>query len=95
MLLRLNSPAILHVNGNHFIVFLHNDSGRLVFFDNELGLFDITHERFKKRYAWSGNALVLGNVPSNLTLIINSYYTTFIIFLMILISILVRKFGWI
>lgn len=93
MLLRLNSPAILHVNGNHFIVFLQYDSGRLVFFDNEIGHFDITPERFKKRYAWSGNAFVLGHVPSNLTWIIGSYHTTFILFLMIVISIFIQKFG--
>jgi ABC-type bacteriocin/lantibiotic exporter with double-glycine peptidase domain len=93
MLLRLNSPAILHVNGNHFIVFIQNDSGRFVFFDNEIGLFDITPDRFKKRYAWSGDVLIVGKVPSKLTWIISSYYPTYIIFLLIVVSFFTRKFG--
>lgn len=62
---RWQAPAVLHVNGSHFIALAGTtDAGRLVLFDNAFGLVECDHEWFAARYKWAGEALVLGPVPS-------------------------------
>src|SRR5262249_35131807 len=56
-------PAVLHVNGNHYIALVGQEEGRFVVFDNNIGLFDCSAEWFQKRYSWDGVALVVGNPP--------------------------------
>jgi len=63
-LARSGVPAVLHVNGDHFVSLLGEESGRLVLFDNRIGLFDCTHAWFWEHYAWDGSALVFGDMPS-------------------------------
>ncbi|HVC95828.1 MAG TPA: cysteine peptidase family C39 domain-containing protein [Pirellulales bacterium] len=62
-LLRWGQPAVLHVNGDHFIAMLGEDSGRLVIFDNSIGLIDCAPWWFDQQYGWDGVALVIGRVP--------------------------------
>lgn len=64
-LMRSGSPAVLHVDGDHFIAVLGEESGRMVVFDNRIGLFDCTRDWFRDHYEWGGASLVLGNLPSN------------------------------
>ena len=52
------APAILHVNGNHYIVLAGVDGDRLVVFDNRIGLFDCTQDWFNRTYNWEGEAIV-------------------------------------
>jgi hypothetical protein len=58
-LAELGCPAILHVNGNHFIVFLEDRDGRLLIFDDLVGLFDCSHEWFDQVYNWPGECLLI------------------------------------
>jgi ABC-type bacteriocin/lantibiotic exporter with double-glycine peptidase domain len=63
---RLNwcsNPMVLHVNDTHFISFLGWDQGRLLLFDNQIGLFDCTPGWFTAHYRWDGAAIVVG-MPS-------------------------------
>lgn len=53
----VGAPAILHVNGNHFVVYLGHEKDRMVLFDNTIGLLDCNSEWFWRRYQWSGVAL--------------------------------------
>ncbi len=61
---RWNLPAILHVNGSHYVALTGRDEGRLVVFDNNYGLLDCSPEWFQKNYRWDGIALVVGHPPS-------------------------------
>jgi hypothetical protein len=56
-------PAVLHVNTSHFIAYLYSDAGRLVIYDNAIGLLDCDPAWFNKKYKWKGVALVVGGVP--------------------------------
>jgi hypothetical protein len=60
-LLRMNTPAILHVNRSHFIAFLTTCGERLVLFDTAIGLFDCTEPWFARSYEWEGAALLVDN----------------------------------
>lgn len=60
---RWHLPAILHVNGNHYIVLTGWDKGRLVVFDNNYGLADCSPKWFQEHYRWDGIALVVGHPP--------------------------------
>lgn len=62
-LLKWNNPSILHVSGSHFVLFLGVQEGRMLFFDNGVGLIDCTVERFKSKSEWDGVAVVLGSPP--------------------------------
>ena len=62
-LLRWGRPAVLHVNGDHFIGMLGQEGGRLVVFDNSIGLIDCTRSWFDQQYRWDGVALVIGRPP--------------------------------
>ncbi len=57
---RYDVPMILHVQGNHFLALLGVEDGRLVLFDNRVGLLDCTPEWFSKKYRWDGIALAVG-----------------------------------
>ena len=61
---RWRLPAVLHVNGNHYIALLGEEDGRLVVFDNNIGLFDCSTQWFENRYRWDGVAIVVGDPPS-------------------------------
>lgn len=64
-LCRWQSPAIMYINANHFVGFLGTtDDGRLLVFDNSVGLIECTIEWFNRRYPWGGEVLVLGRAPS-------------------------------
>jgi hypothetical protein len=56
----LGVPAVLHVNGNHFIAFVRFEQDRVLLFDNRFGLFDCTPEWFDKHYTWRGDCLLIG-----------------------------------
>lgn len=62
------NPTVLHVNSNHFVVLLGSEDGRLVLFDNGVGLFDCTPDYFLARYKWEGVALVFGPLPPSILL---------------------------
>jgi hypothetical protein len=51
-------PAILHVNENHFIAFLDDRDGRLLLFDNGVGLFECAPDSFAEKYNWNGACLI-------------------------------------
>jgi ABC-type bacteriocin/lantibiotic exporter with double-glycine peptidase domain len=58
----LQKPAILHVDGSHFIAVLRFTDGHLVVFDNTIGLFECTPAWFHSHYQWNGLALVFGEL---------------------------------
>ncbi len=60
----LGGPSILHVNDNHFIVFVARIGERIIMFDNTIGLFDCPKSWFEKSYRWTGDAIVFGEIPS-------------------------------
>jgi Peptidase C39 family len=61
---RWQRPAVLHVNDSHYIGYVGTtDDGRLLLFDNSVGLLDCTPEWFARRYRWGGDSLVLGAMP--------------------------------
>ncbi|MBX9622907.1 MAG: hypothetical protein K2X82_03750 [Gemmataceae bacterium] len=62
-LCRWGRPAILHVNGNHFVTLVGRDRDRLVVFDNNVGLFVCTEAYFGRAYRWDGAALLVGGRP--------------------------------
>ena len=64
-----SSPMLLHVNDDHFISFFGWDEGRLLLFDNQIGLFDCTLEWFDTHYRWDGAALLVGT-PSPAVLLL-------------------------
>jgi ABC-type bacteriocin/lantibiotic exporter with double-glycine peptidase domain len=74
-------PAILHLNGSHYIAYLYTDGNRLVFYDNAFGLFDCDPAWFSEKYRWDGVALVVGGVPSLPLRMTSSPATIFILFL--------------
>ncbi|MBY0231888.1 MAG: hypothetical protein K2W96_21610 [Gemmataceae bacterium] len=62
---RWRLPAVLHVDGRHFIGYVGTtDEGRLLLFDNGAGLIDCDPAWFAERYRWRGDCLVVGDVPS-------------------------------
>jgi len=62
---RWRTPAILFVNDGHFVGFVGtSESGRLLLFDNAIGLVECTPEWFAARYRWRGESLLLGPAPS-------------------------------
>ncbi len=63
---RYDVPMVLHVNGNHFLALLGTEEGRLVLFDNRVGLLDCTPEWFSQRYRWDGIALAVGTPSPSL-----------------------------
>lgn len=54
-------PAVLLVNGDHFVTLVGTDEDRLLLFDNAYGLADCTPEWFAQRYRWDGVAIVHGS----------------------------------
>jgi ABC-type bacteriocin/lantibiotic exporter with double-glycine peptidase domain len=89
-LIRWNIPAILHVDENHFIVFLGMDHQRMLFFDNGIGYYDSTPEWFKKHYQWNNTALLLKKPPSAFQILFNSVFLS-AIFVVLIGIILLRK----
>lgn len=49
----LPTPAILHVNNDHYIVLLSNED-KVTLFDNSIGVFTCTAADFSKIYKWEG-----------------------------------------
>jgi hypothetical protein len=66
------APAVLHVDGNHYIAYMGHEAGRVHVFDNSIGDYDCSPEYFKKRYRWPGLALVVGGVPWSWSRILRS-----------------------
>ena len=56
----VSNPLILHVSDNHFIAFLGMENGRLLLFDNGIGLFECSTDWFNDHYEWRATALVIG-----------------------------------
>ncbi len=54
------NPAVLHVRGAHYITYLGSEDGRLLIFDNSVGLIDCTRDWFAAAYTWDGIAVVVG-----------------------------------
>lgn len=57
------APAILHVNDSHFVVVVRSVGGRVLLFDNTVGLLDCPRGWFQRRYSWRCEALVLCEAP--------------------------------
>lgn len=55
--------SILHVQGQHFILFLGVEDRRVVLFDNGVGVIDCTPELFNRYYQGEGTAILLGPPP--------------------------------
>jgi prepilin-type processing-associated H-X9-DG protein len=53
-------PAILHVQGDHFLAFFGVSNGKVTFFDNTTGLVSGDIDWFTKQFRWQGTAVVLG-----------------------------------
>jgi hypothetical protein len=69
-----NQPAVLHVNGKHFISFLGGRDGRMWIFDNSAGLYDCDRAWFDGFYKFDGTTLVLGAIPQPWFLWLSSQY---------------------
>ncbi|MDR1382534.1 MAG: hypothetical protein LBJ67_01605 [Planctomycetaceae bacterium] len=80
-LIKWNIPAILHVDDDHFIVFLGMDRQRMLVFDNGVGYYDSTPEWFEKHYQWNNTALLLQKPPSIFQMFVNSYFLSIILVL--------------
>jgi len=65
---RWGNYAILHVQGGHFVTFLGIENGRIILFDNSVGVIDCTQEWFEKHYAGDGTAILLGPPPPEIVL---------------------------
>ncbi len=63
-----DNRMVLHVQGRHFITLTGTEEGRLIVFDNSVGLIDCTPEWFAEHYRWNGVALVLGPPPPSVAL---------------------------
>jgi ABC-type bacteriocin/lantibiotic exporter with double-glycine peptidase domain len=82
-LMKWNIPAILHVDDDHFIVFLGMENQRVLVFDNGIGYYDATPEWFEKHYQWSHTALLLKKPPAIIYVLFDS------VFLSVMLGILV------
>src|SRR5438132_6235502 len=61
-LLSCDNCMILHVNEDHFVAFLGTVEGRLLLFDNGIGLFECAQDHFRSRYKWDGDGLIVGRL---------------------------------
>lgn len=57
---RLPLPAICHVNDTHYIAVLSVKAGRVVAFDNAVGLFDCSQVKFDAAYHQQGPVVAFG-----------------------------------
>jgi prepilin-type N-terminal cleavage/methylation domain-containing protein/prepilin-type processing-associated H-X9-DG protein len=62
-LIAWNEPAILHVDGQHYVAFLGLDGSRLRLFDSRAGVLTCPTDRFSDYYDWDGLALVFAAPP--------------------------------
>ncbi len=83
-LLSRNKPAILHVNGDHFIVFLHIENSRLVLFDSEIGLYDCSSQWFSRHYLWEGTVLVARPYTTLAGLVTSGGFSVFLLLIIII-----------
>jgi ABC-type bacteriocin/lantibiotic exporter with double-glycine peptidase domain len=88
-LTKWNIPAILHVDDDHFIVFLGMDRQRMLIFDNGIGYYDSTPEWFEKHYQWNNTALLLKKPPSAFQVLFDSVFLSVI--LIVFVGILLLK----
>jgi len=59
-------PAVLHVQGSHYIAFLGEAGPDLLIFDSRMGLVQCSREWFDKTYHWRGTALIVGGMAPTL-----------------------------
>lgn len=64
----ITNPVILHVNDSHYLALLGWEDGRMIVFDNVVGVYDCTPERWSSWYEWGGTALILGTPPPRVVL---------------------------
>ena len=71
-------PAIVSL-GSHYVALLGAEGGRLVVFDNVMGLFDCTPSWFSRYYKWQeGPVLLLGPPSPAVVLSINRRAVTLV-----------------
>jgi ATP-binding cassette subfamily B protein len=67
-------PALLHVDGNHFIALVGAKGDQLTVFDNRIGLLECDSDSFSRAYRWQGVALLFGEGPPLLERLLRQYW---------------------
>lgn len=90
-LYKLSGPTIFHVNDNHFIAIFPNQNGRILAFDNRVGLFECDNSIFARQYTSQGHVLVFGR--SFKSFLSSSYVRIAALFTLLLsLSIIIMNF---